>query len=51
MNAEINTPVLRNSKATWELLKRMGELLKKINASYDRCSFQVNFDGSLLPSV
>ena len=51
MNAEINTPVLRNSKATWELLKRMGELLKKINASYDCCSFQVNFDGSLLPSV
>ena len=51
MNAEINTPVLRNSKATWELLKKMGELLKKINASYDRCSFQVNFDGSLLPSV
>ena len=51
MNAEINTPVLRNSKATWELLKRMGELLKKINASYDHCSFQVNFDGSLLPSV
>lgn len=51
MNAEINTPVLRNSKVTWELLKRMGELLKKINASYDRCSFQVNFDGSLLPSV
>lgn len=51
MNAEINTPALRNSKATWELLKRMGELLKKINASYDRCSFQVNFDGSLLPSV
>ena len=51
MNAEINTPVLRNSKATWELLKRMGELLKKISASYDRCSFQVNFDGSLLPSV
>lgn len=51
MNAEINTPVLRNSKATWELLKRIGELLKKINASYDRCSFQVNFDGSLLPSV
>lgn len=51
MNAEINTPVLRNSKATWELLKRMGDLLKKINASYDRCSFQVNFDGSLLPSV
>ena len=49
MNAEINTPVLRNSKATWELLKKMGELLKKINASYDRCSFQVNFDGSLLP--
>ena len=51
MNAEINTPVLRNSKATWELLKRMVELLKKINASYDHCSFQVNFDGSLLPSV
>ena len=51
MNAEINTPVLRNSKATWELLKRKGELLKKINASYDHCSFQVNFDGSLLPSV
>ena len=50
MNAEINTPVLRNTKATWELLKKMGELLKRIDASYDVCSFQINFDGSLLPS-
>ena len=50
MNAEINSPVLKNTKATWELLKKMGELLKKINPSYDICSFQVNFDGSLLPS-
>ena len=49
-NAEINTPVLRNTKATWELLKKMGELLKRIDASYDVCSFQINFDGSLLPS-
>ena len=29
----------------------MGELLTKLNPNYNICSFQVNFDGKLLPSV
>lgn len=49
-NAEIVTPILHNSKQTWILLKKMGELLEKINPTYDICSFQVNFDGSMLPT-
>ena len=49
-NAEINSPVLRNNKNTWELLYKMSELLKQINPSYDICSFQINFDGKLLPT-
>ncbi len=48
-NAEINSPVLRNNRKTWELLKKMSELLKQLNPSYDLCSFQINFDGALLP--
>lgn len=47
-NAEINSPVLRNNKNTWELLYKMSELLKQINPSYDICSFQINFDANLL---
>ncbi len=49
-NAEIVTPVLQNNKQTCRLLKKMGELLEKLNPNYDTCSFQVNFDGSLLPT-
>ena len=48
-NAEINTPVLYNTKDTWLLLRKMSELLKQINPSYDICSFQINFDGTFLP--
>ena len=47
-NAEINSPVLRNNKNTWELLYKMSELLKQTNPSYDICSFQINFDANLL---
>ena len=47
-NAEINSPVLRNNKNTWELLYKMSKLLKQINPSYDICSFQINFDANLL---
>ena len=50
-NAEIVSPVLQNKKQTWQLLQRMGELLIKINPSYDKCSFQINFDGNLLPNT
>ena len=50
-NAEIVTPPLYNTKETWILLKRMSELLQRINPSYNNCSFQVNFDGSLLPTT
>lgn len=49
-NAEIATPVLQNNRQTWILLKKLGVLLEKLNPSYDQCSFQVNFDGSLLPT-
>ena len=48
-SAEIVTPVLRNNKETWILLKKLGELLQRLNPDYSLCSFQVNFDGSLLP--
>ena len=49
-NAEIVSPVLQNKKHTWQLLQKMGELLTRIKPDYSRCSFQINFDGSLLPS-
>lgn len=48
-SAEIVSPVLQNTKDTWILIRKMGELLDKINPTYNKCSFQVNFDGSLLP--
>lgn len=50
-NAEISSPILQNKKSTWQLLHKMGELLTKLNPNYNICSFQVNFDGKLLPSV
>lgn len=50
-SAEIATPVLYNDRKTWITLKKMGELLQKIKASYNKCSFQINFDGSLLPTT
>lgn len=50
-NAEIVSPVLQNNKDTWIALRKMGDILEKIKPKYDRCSFQVNFDGSLLPDV
>lgn len=50
-NAEIVSPVLQNTKQNWILIKKLGELLKTLNPSYDNCSFQVNFDGNLLPSA
>lgn len=50
-SAEIVSPVLQNQIHTWKLLKKLGELLKHLSPSYNNCSFQINFDGSLLPSV
>lgn len=50
-NAEIVSPILQNQKETWILLRKMGELLEKLNPSYEKCSFQINFDGTLLPSI
>lgn len=50
-SAEIVTPVLNNRKETWVLLKKLGELLERLNPDYNLCSFQVNFDGKLLPRV
>lgn len=49
-NAEIVSPVLQNKQETWILIQKMGELLERINPDYNKCSFQVNFDGSLLPT-
>jgi hypothetical protein len=50
-NAEIVSPILQNKKQTWQLLQKMGTLLEKLNPDYSKCSFQINFDGSLLPSI
>ena len=50
-NAEIVSPILQNTKQTWITLRKIGELLNLINPSYDECSFQVNFDGNLLPRI
>lgn len=49
-NAEIVTPVLQNKKQTWIFLKKLGTLLEHLNPYYNNCSFQVNFDGSMLPT-
>ncbi len=50
-NAELVSPVFKNKKSTWLLLQKMGLLLQKINPDYSKCSFQVNFDGHLLPTI
>lgn len=50
-SAEIVSPVLQNKKQTWLLLKKLGELLNKIKPTYENCSFQINYDGSLLPNM
>lgn len=50
-NAEIVSPVLQNNKETWNMLKKLSEILSKIDADYGKCSFQVNFDGALLPTL
>lgn len=49
-NAEIATKVLQNTKETWQLIKKIGKLLNHLNPTYNNCSFQINFDASLLPS-
>jgi hypothetical protein len=49
-NAEIVSPVLQNTKETWIIIKKMGEILERLNPDYHKASFQVNFDGSLLPT-
>ena len=49
-NRELVSPVLTNTKETWIMLKKMADLLKKINPDYRHCSFQINFDGEMLPS-
>lgn len=50
-NAEIISPVLQNTKETWTLIKKVGELLQTLNPTYNNCSFQINFDGNLLPTL
>ena len=50
-SAEIVSPVLKNTKETWIIIKKLGILLKKLNPNYENSSFQVNFDGSLLPTI
>lgn len=50
-SAEIVSPVLQNQKDTWLLLKKLGQLLARIKPTYDNCSFQINYDGSLLPTL
>lgn len=50
-NAEIATPVLTNSLSTWEILKKLSELIIRLDPTFANCSFQINFDGSLLPTI
>lgn len=50
-NAEIITPVLRNTKDTWIMLKKLGILIERLQPHYDNCSFQINYDASLLPTI
>ena len=47
-SAEIVSPVLQNNKDVWILLRKMGTLLEKMQPTFDNCSFQVNYDGTLL---
>lgn len=49
-NAEIATPPMKNTINDWLLLKKLSELITKLNPTFDNCSFQINFDGSLLPT-
>ncbi len=49
--AEIITTKLQNREYTWEMLKKLGELIKRLNPDYSRSSFQVNFDLALLPTT
>lgn len=49
-SAEIVSPVFTNNIKCWEVLNKLGELIRRLNPSFDNCSFQVNFDGSLLPT-
>jgi hypothetical protein len=50
-SVELVSPVLQNQKQTWIMLKKLGELLNKIKPTYENCSFQINYDGSLLPTL
>lgn len=50
-SAEIVSPILHNDKDTWIILRKVSELLYQLDADYDKCSFQVNYDGYFLPSV
>ncbi|HAB66252.1 MAG TPA: hypothetical protein DCE23_02685 [Firmicutes bacterium] len=49
-SAEIATPPFYNSRDTWILLDKLGKLLSKLKPSFEHCSFQVNYCGSLLPT-
>lgn len=49
-STEIVSPVLTNNKKCWETLRKLGDLLERIKPTFANCSFQVNFDGSLLPT-
>lgn len=49
-SAEIVTPVFQNKKETWITLKKLGGLLQKLNPTYSHSSFQINYDGFLLPT-
>lgn len=50
-NAEIVTSVLRNTKETWIMLKKLTKLIQVLQPHFDNCSFQINYDASLLPTI
>ncbi len=50
-NAEIAVPVMTNEKKHLIILKKLAELLSRMNPTFDNCGFQINFDGCLLPTL
>lgn len=42
--AEVATPVLQNTKETWNILKKISKTLNHVHPSFKNASFQVTFD-------
>lgn len=49
-SAELVSPVMKNTKDTWIMLKKIAEILQRQNITFNNCSFQINYDDNLLPT-